>query len=462
MPKCCFGACRGRGVPEALYTVKHCAQEVGGFQDATVFLQLDVSSAFDSLKLQAILAFFRSQWNASTGKSCKLLQWVLSHSLLRFQLFDTIWAIQQEVGTQQGATHSPTLFGRIVAHQFDDLCREWEAAREIPAFIVGDTSLWGIWFIDDTLCFFRNSAQFSRLVPKLISMLGGLGLRVNISKSCTMSCQGPPRQLTCLPALPHLAESTYLGHKLLLAEGDDHLLQGFLRRTSSAFFSNRPRPVRLQMFQALVTSSILWSLAVLSPTATHLRALRVQHVTLTGWMLRCAPHFSWRDPACIPCARHGVKLWLRCYSKLWDQLLLEQQWKWVGHVLRMPPTSVVRQTLLQLHPTSRDWGQRRARTGPNNAGHRVLLRWLLSQHVDYSVASDRLVWEELESKWVDRFCARHRNDMNLWMIPPTEHLPQDYRAIQGSFKGQQVFVVGYSSNGQWFLAELDRAQGCGT
>ena len=220
-----------------------------------------------------------------------------------------------------------------------------------------------------------------------------------------------------------------------------------------------PRPVRLQMFQALVTSSILWSLAVLSPTATHLRALRVQHVTLTGWMmLRCAPHFSWRDPACIPCARHGVKLWLRCYSKLWDQLLLEQQWKWVGHVLRMPPTSGFRQTLLQLHPTSRDWGQRRARTGPNNAGHRVLLRWLLSQHVDYSVASDRL-GEELESKWVDRFCARHHNDMNLWMIPPTEHLPQDYRAIQGSFKGQQVFVVGYSSNGQWFLSELDRVQG---
>ena len=50
------------------------------------------------------------------------------------------------------------------------------------------------------------------------------------------------------------------------------------------------------------------------------------------------------------------------------------------------------------------------------------------------------MWEELEGKWVDRFCARHHNDMNLWMIPPTEHLLQDYRAIQGSFKGQQVFV----------------------
>ena len=216
-------------------------------------------------------------------------------------------------------------------------------------------------------------------------------------------------------------------------------------------------PGRLKMFRALVTSSILWSLAVLSPTASHLRALHVQHVTLTGWMLRCAPHFSWRDPACIPCARHGVKLWIRCYSKLWNQVLLEQQWKWVGHVLRMPPTSVVRQTLLQLHPTSRDGGQRRARTGPNNAGHRVLLRWLLSQQVDFS---DRLAWEELEGKWVDRLCARHQhNDVNLWMIPSTEHLPQDYCAIQGSFQGQQVFVVGFTSNGQWFMAELDRAHG---
>ena len=145
---------------------------------------------------------------------------------------------------------------------------------------------------------------------------------------------GPASPTYMYAGSPTPAESTYLGHKLLLAEGDDHLLQGFLRRTSSAFFSNRPllisdataRPCGCKCSRplSLVQYCGPW---LCSPLLPHLRALRVQHVTLTGWMLRCAPHFSWRDSACIPCARHGVKLWLRCYSKLWDQILLEQQWK---------------------------------------------------------------------------------------------------------------------------------------
>ena len=117
VPQCCFGACRGRGVPEALYTVKACSQELGGLQDDTVFLQLDISSAFDSLQLRAVLTFLRDHWCASTAKSSKIIHWILSHSVLKFQLFDTQWQVQQEVGTQQGASHSPVLFGRLVATQ---------------------------------------------------------------------------------------------------------------------------------------------------------------------------------------------------------------------------------------------------------------------------------------------------------------------------------------------------------
>jgi len=314
VPNCCFGACPGRGVAEALYTVKVCAQKAAGLQDDTIFLQLDISSAFDSLQLRAILQFFREKWSPNIAKSCRLLQWVLSHSVLRFQLFDSTWSLRQLVGTQQGASHSPILFGRIIAAKFDALCTLREQHLESPAFRVGAESLWGLWFVDDAICFFRNKAQFARLVPQLISMLADLGLTVNIAKSCSLSCSGPPRSLLCLRDLPHVVTSKYLGLQLRLAEGDDHMLQGFLRRTSCAFFSNRllltareaTRPARLRMFQSLVTSSILWSLAALSAHAVHLRALRVHHVTLLGWMLQCSPHFSWRDPTC--CQTLGTML----------------------------------------------------------------------------------------------------------------------------------------------------------
>ena len=341
-------------------------------------------------------------------------------------------------------------------------------AGELPAFFAGHYPLWGIWYIDDAICFFRNAQQFARLVPSLVQCLAGLGLSVNIAKSCTLSCFGSPSAVPCLPGLPHVTQSTYLGLKLLLVEGDDHMLQGYLRRTSAAFFSNRVllinphahRYARPRLFQALVTSTIIWSLAVLSPTAHHVRALRVQHVTLTGWMLRCAPHLSWQDPQTIPVARHAVKVWLQSYSKLWDHLLLEQQWKWLGHILRLPRDDILRQTLLSLRPTSRAFGHRRARTGPNNSGHRLALRWLQHQGIDPLLAHDRTAWDYLGLGWLLRFGVRPpAQHVNVFPTRPDASLPTDFRAIQGCFRGQQVLVLSVPSPDKWLACELDRTDG---
>ena len=214
------------------------------------------------------------------------------------------------------------------------------------------------------------------------------------------------------------------------------------------------------MFHSLVTSAILWSLAVLAPLSTHLRALRIQHVTLTGWMLRCAPHFSWQDVTCIPCARHAVKLWIRCYSTLWDQVLLEQQWNWLGHILRNPSTSILHQTLVNLHPTSRDFGHRRVHPGPNSSGHRILLRWLRHQSIDLSLAHDRAAWAALASRWLCRFGVFPATQrINLLKCAPTDYLSDDYRGIQGCFHGQQIFVISILSDHTWVVCELDRTEG---
>ena len=385
-----------------------CAQETAGLQDNTIFLQLDVASAFDSLQLRAILDFFRSHW----APMPRAANYCIGSSSIRNYISNLLipsGLCIKRSELNKGASHS--LPFSLAEWWPPSLMSSATSGKPMARFLLFRTlhhSLWGIWFIDDAICFFRGVAQYQiyRLVPQLANLLASLGLRlkINIAKSCTLSCCGPPRPLAVLPGLPHVAESKYLGLKLLLAEGDEHLLQSFLRRPSSAFFTNRPlltsgtapKHLRLRMFHSLVTSTILWSLAVLAPLSTHLRALRIQHVTLTGWMLRCAPHFSWQDVTCIPCARDAVKLWLRCYSKLWDQVLLEQQWNWLGHILRTPSTS-------NLRPTSRDFGHRRVRPGPSNSGHRILLRWLRHQSIDLSLAHDRATWGALASRWLCRF-----------------------------------------------------------
>ena len=63
----------------------------------------------------------------------------------------------------------------------------------------------------------------------------------------------------------------------------------------------------------------------------------------------------------------------------------------------MPPTSLTRSVLLALRPHS---NQRRTRTGPDNSGHRNVIRYLAHQGIDTGTAENRLNWENLETNWL--------------------------------------------------------------
>ena len=158
VPPSCFGSVPGKGLPEALYILQHAAQTSAGFQDTTIFLQLDLSQAFDSLHINAILNFVLASWSPASAMSASLLRWVLLHSCLRFQFLDSVWWCQQTRGTQQGGSHSPTLFGRIVAARFAELTAQWELEGEVPPYSAGLLLLWVLWFIDDSVLLFRNVA----------------------------------------------------------------------------------------------------------------------------------------------------------------------------------------------------------------------------------------------------------------------------------------------------------------
>ena len=136
-----------------LYILRHSTQTSALFAGDTLFVQPDLSQAFDSLQRNALLKFFVQNWSGLSAKSVSLLRWGLLQSHLRFEIFDTVWWCFQKRGTQQGKTHSPTLFSRVVAARFDTLAREWCARGELPASTAGPFSLWGIWFMDDAILF---------------------------------------------------------------------------------------------------------------------------------------------------------------------------------------------------------------------------------------------------------------------------------------------------------------------
>ena len=385
------------------------------------------------------------------------------HSRLRFQLFDEVWWCDQGRGTQQGGTHSPTLFGRIVACHFQELVATWTSWGERPPFIAGAHSLYGLWFVDDSTLLFRNLAQAARLMPDVIALLRHLGLAINVSKSCVLGSGLPLVLPGCLEPFPVCRQSVYLGLPLQLVEDDELMCDKLCNRATAAFFSNRPlltcrsatRGHRLRLFHSLVTASIQWSLCVVSVKQGSLRRFRVHCVTLLAWLLGARAHNSWFAVECLQVLRHCVKLWARVYSQIWDSLLARKVWQWIGHVLRMPPASLTRSVLLGLQPSEQ---QRRARTGPNNSGHRNVIRFLAHHDIPLTAAQNRHQWHTLEDTWL-RFngVLVRESDCHVFAIPSDDHL-WTRKCLQGSFHGQQLFVCKVDGSLQCCM-ELHRVMG---
>lgn len=128
----------------------------------------------------------------TSAKRASLLLWVLLHPCLQFQFLDSVRWCQQTRGTQQGSSHSPTLFGRIVAARFAELNDQWKMWKlqgEIPPYRAGLLLLWVLWFIDDSVLLFRNAAQMTHLMPSVLTLFGSMGLRINITKSCILGAR---------------------------------------------------------------------------------------------------------------------------------------------------------------------------------------------------------------------------------------------------------------------------------
>lgn len=168
---------------------------------------------------------------------------------------------------------------------------------------------------------------------------------------------------------------------------------------------------------------------------------------------------SWSSGECFTALRQAVKLWGRTFSRLWDFLLASMVWRWIGHVLRLPDNTLVRHVLLSLRPFARVHGdQRRHRTGPDNSGHRSVLRYLQHQKIPLTTAQNRNEWFDKETAWIRHLgisvVAAH---MNVFAAPTNQHL-WEVLCLQGSFTGQQVFVCAVrAAPAAMTILELDRS-----
>ena len=148
----CFGSVSGKGLPEALYIAKHAAESSALLPTAPVFLQLDLSQAFNSLLVNSIVlpCFGGSLFSPGCGLSCLIIRGGVTKTVVATALPCLAELLLPALNS------SPTIGGAK-----------------------GDGSLQALWFIDDAILLLRSVARNLRLLPQVVPMPVDLGLTIN-------------------------------------------------------------------------------------------------------------------------------------------------------------------------------------------------------------------------------------------------------------------------------------------
>ena len=134
-PNCLFGGRRGASICDCIGTVKACLSKISVFQSDEVVVKLDLFGAYDSLDLAVVATFLAQFRHDSTHKSSRFIWSLLAKNRLTFAALGATWRQYVHRGTAQGATHSPSLFSRIVCQIMHDLQERWVvAAGRVPPF----------------------------------------------------------------------------------------------------------------------------------------------------------------------------------------------------------------------------------------------------------------------------------------------------------------------------------------
>ena len=93
--------------------------------------------------------------------------------------------------------------------------------------------------------------------------------------------------------------------------------------------------------------------------------------------------------------------------------------------------------------TERLEGWRNARRGPNNSGHRPLLRWLHAEGLSTDTAKDRVLRQGYSNHFLQSLglAPTPQSPPNFYCNGKDEYVLQEVEAVQGTFAGGQTIVL---------------------
>ena len=301
---------------------------------------VDYEKAFDSLDREALWKLMRHYGIPDKFVTLikKMYEGMKCRVLLRGgQLTDPF---EVKTGVRQGCLLSPFLFLLAV----DWVVRQTTSGRRNGIQWTLFRQLEDLDFADDLALLSHSQNQMQQKTELLSSFSGGIGLRIHSGKTKVLRVNAANAPVTLQETpLEEVDSFTYLGSVINKVGGTDEDIKVRIQKARGAFAMLRnvwaakelKMDTKLRIFKTNVRSVLLYGCETWRLTNTAARKLQ----SFTNRCLRIITGIKWFDHVT------NTELWERTGQKPVKQIIQERRWKWIGHTLRRPASSITRQAL---------------------------------------------------------------------------------------------------------------------
>ena len=262
---------------------------------------------------------------------------------------------------------------------------------------------WTIWnqledldFADDVALLAHSHTQMQDKILTLNRNSAKLGLHINLEKTKIMKCNNTCNNPVKIEGVPieEVDHFTYLGSIVDKGGGTERDVKQRIIKARTAFIQlnkiwaakNIKTTTKLRLFNTNVKSVLLYG----SETWVMNNAVKQKIQSFVNNCMRRILNIKWYDKI------RNEDVWERTEQEPMEQQIMNRKWRWIGHTLRKPDSSITRQALSWNPQGKRKQGR------PRNTWRRETMEVL---------NCIGLTWKEIERKsknreeWRDLVCG---------------------------------------------------------